>query len=280
MDRNITVCATDLAVITGHNPYKTKDEIILKYWKRHFKSSYSACLERMKSKKIKLKKDETDYDTIKRIIKDNNITIGSELAKCLKSNNVGELNKHKETILKSVDSKLNLKSKEEFKKSFNSFANTKFGVKNENKGIQLYESTTNNKVLKDTKFYKTELFQIQNEYDKVDTWLLCGKIDGLMLPENTVIEIKNRVKNLFYTVRDYEKIQCYCYMFLLKSNTTELVEVLKQHNNNDINIIKIAFDEEFWESQIMLKLEEFIADFYIFIEDPKRQINLLKLNNI
>ena len=280
MDRNITVCATDLAVITGHNPYKTKDEIILKYWKRHFKSSYDDCLERMKSKKIKLKKDETDYDTIKRIIKDNNITIGSELAKCLKSNNVGELNKHKETILKSVDSKLNLKSKEEFKKSFNSFANTNFGVKNENKGIQLYESTTNNKVLKDTKFYKTELFQIQNEYDKVDTWLLCGKIDGLMLPENTVIEIKNRVKNLFYTVRDYEKIQCYCYMFLLESTTTELVEVLKQLNNNDINIIKIAFDEEFWESQIMLKLEEFIADFYIFIEDPKRQINLLKLNNI
>jgi len=280
MDRNITVCATDLAVITGHNPYKTKDEIILKYWKRHFKSSYDDCLERMKSKKIKLKKDETDYDTIKRIIKDNNITIGSELANCLKSNNVGELNKHKETILKSVDSKLNLKSKEEFKKSFNSFANTNFGVKNENKGIQLYESTTNNKVLKDTKFYKTELFQIQNEYDKVDTWLICGKIDGIMLPENTVIEIKNRVKNLFYTLRDYEKIQCYCYMFLLESNNTELVEVLKQHNNNDINIIKIAFDEEFWESQIMLKLEEFIADFYIFLEDPKRQINLLKLNNI
>jgi len=279
MDRNITVCATDLAVITGHNPYKTKDEIILKYWQRHFKSSYDDCLERMKSKKIKLKKDETDYDTIKRIIKDNNITIGSELAKCLKSNNVGELNKHKETIIKSVDSKLNLKSKEEFKKSFNSFANTNFGVKNENKGIQLYESTTNNKVLKDTKFYKTELFQIQNEYDKVDTWLIGGKIDGIMLPENTVIEIKNRVKNLFYTVRDYEKIQCYCYMFLLESNTTELVEVLKQHNNNDINIIKIAFDEEFWESQIMLKLEEFIADFYIFLEDPKRQINLLKLIN-
>ena len=69
-------------------------------------------------------------------------------------------------------------------------------------------------------------------------------------------------------------------MFLLESNNTELVEVLKQHNNNDINIIKIAFDEAFWESQIMLKLEEFIADFYIFLEDPIRQINLLKLNNI
>ena len=29
MDRNITICATDLTVITGHNPYKSIDEIKL-----------------------------------------------------------------------------------------------------------------------------------------------------------------------------------------------------------------------------------------------------------
>ena len=35
MGRKIFICASDLAVITGHNPYKEKDEIILKYWKKH-----------------------------------------------------------------------------------------------------------------------------------------------------------------------------------------------------------------------------------------------------
>ena len=38
MNRNITICATDLTVITGHNPYKDKDEIRLKFWKRYFRA--------------------------------------------------------------------------------------------------------------------------------------------------------------------------------------------------------------------------------------------------
>ena len=37
MARNIFVCASDLAVVTGHNPYKDKAEIYYKYWKKHYK---------------------------------------------------------------------------------------------------------------------------------------------------------------------------------------------------------------------------------------------------
>ena len=40
MSRNIFMCASDLSVITGHNPYKDKSEITLKYWKKHFKDDY------------------------------------------------------------------------------------------------------------------------------------------------------------------------------------------------------------------------------------------------
>ena len=276
MDRNITICATDLAVITGHNPYKTKDEIILKYWKRNFKSDYLEFLENLKNQKVELKKEETNYETIKRIVIDNNLNIGQNLSKCLKSENINELNKNKDLILKTIESKLNGKSKDEFKKSFNSFTNTNFGIKYENKGVQLYEKMTHNKVIKNTNFYKTELFQIPNEWNKLDTWLIGGKIDGLLLPENTIIEIKNRIKCLFYKLRDYEKVQCYSYMFLLESHKTELVEVLKQSDDNSINIIHIDFDETFWEEQIMFKLEEFINDFYNFLEDSNRKLELLK----
>ena len=53
MDRNISICATDLTIISGHNPYKTIDEIILKYWKRYFKSDYLECIENLKSKKYR-----------------------------------------------------------------------------------------------------------------------------------------------------------------------------------------------------------------------------------
>ena len=50
MSRNIFMCASDLAVITGHNPYKEKSEIILKYWKKHFKADYVETKLYMKKK--------------------------------------------------------------------------------------------------------------------------------------------------------------------------------------------------------------------------------------
>lgn len=277
MDRNITICATDLTVITGHNPYKTIDEIILKYWKRYYKSDYLEFVESLKEKNIKIKKEETDYDIVTRISKENNVYLGNKLSQCFKSKDVSALNKNKESIIKSLESKLSGEKKEEFNKSLNSLTNTNFGIKYESKGGELYEKKTNNKIIKTSKYYKTELFQIPNEYDMLDTWGIGGKIDGILLPENIIIEIKNRVKNLFYKLRGYEKVQCFVYMFLLESNATDLVEVLKDKNDNSINIIRVDFDESFWEEQIMLRLEEFISDFYIFLEDPKRKLKLLTI---
>jgi len=98
-----------------------------------------------------------------------------------------------------------------------------------------------------------------------------------LLPENIIIEIKNRVKCLFYKLRDYEKVQCYVYMFLLEAENTKLVEVLKDKNDNSINIIDVEFNEKFWEEEIMLRFEEFVSDFYNFLEDPKRKLLMVKL---
>ena len=38
MNRNFYICATDLTVISGANPYKNINEIYLKYWKKHIRS--------------------------------------------------------------------------------------------------------------------------------------------------------------------------------------------------------------------------------------------------
>ena len=277
MERNITICATDLTVITGHNPYKSIDEIILKFWKRYYKSDYLEFVESLNAKNIKMKKEETDYEVVTRISKENNVYLGNKLSQCFKSEDVSDLNKNKESIIKSIESKLSGDKKDEFNKSLNSLTNTNFGIKYESKGGELYEEKTNNKIIKTSKYYKTELFQIPNEYNTLDTWGIGGKIDGILLPENIIIEIKNRVKNLFYKLRDYEKVQCFVYMFLLESQATDLVEVLKDKNDNSLNIIRVEFDESFWEEEIMLRLEDFISDFYNFMEDPKRKLKLLTI---
>ena len=273
MDRKIVICATDLAVITKHNPYKETDEIILKYWKRYFKDDYLKFIDYVNSKNKILKKEETDMETIKRISKENNVNVN--IFKCLKSQDVTELNENKDKIFKKIENKMSESDKALFSKSFNTITNTNFGIKYENKGGKLYEEKTNNKIIKDSTYFKKELFEIPNEFNKTDIWMLGGKIDGILLPENTIIEIKNRVNHLFYKLRNYEKVQCYTYMFLLDSLKTELIEVLKKPNDNSINIIEIPFEEDFWENQIMVKLDEFINDFYDFLENSERKLKLI-----
>lgn len=275
MDRKILICATDLAVITGHNPYKEKDEIILKYWKRYFKGDYLKFIEYINSQNKELKKEETYMETIKRISKENNVDVN--IFKCLKSKNIDELNENKEKIFKKIEGKLSEEDKSTFNKSFNTVTNTNFGIKYENKGGELYEKTTGNKIIKNSTFFKKELFYIPNEFNELDHWMLGGKIDGILLPENIVIEIKNRVKYLFYNLRNYEKVQCYTYMYLLDSLNTELVEVLKKPDDDSINIIKIPFEENFWINEIITKLEDFINDFYDFLENTERKLKLLCL---
>lgn len=274
MNRNITICATDLTVITGHNPYKDIDDIILKLWKKHFKDDYLSFKDKLNKKKIEIKKEESDFQVVARLAKENNIYIN--FSKCLKSNNVSELNNIKQKVMEKVGNKMSGNTKKEFEKSFNSFTNTNFGIRYENKGADLYEKMNDCKIIKTNKYYKTELFMIPNEQRMNDIWNIGGKIDGILLPENKIIEIKNRVKCLFYRLRDYEKVQCYSYMFLLESCETDLVEVLKNPNDNSINIINIKFDENFWEKEIMVNLENFINDFYEFLENDKRKLNLLK----
>ena len=100
MERNITICATDLTVITGHNPYKSIDEIILKFWKRYYKSDYLEFVESLNAKNIKMKKEETDYEVVTRISKENNVYLGNKLSQCFKSEDVSALNQNKESIIK------------------------------------------------------------------------------------------------------------------------------------------------------------------------------------
>lgn len=274
---NFKICATDLPVITGHNPYKPKEEIYYKFWKKYYPFDFDHFKNYLKENKVEVKKEETNYDTIKRLVQENNINICSNLSKCLKSSDIGELNKNKNEIMKLVETKLPSEKKKEFKESFNSFTNTNFGIKFENKGGELYQQKTNNKILKSTKFHLKQLFEIENDdlSQKSDTWSIYGKIDGI-LEDKTIIEIKNRVNRLFYKLRDYEKVQCYAYMYALETQKCQLVEVLKKKEDQSINIIDIEFDDKFWEDKICDRVQEFIQDFYDFMDNPKRKMDLLK----
>ena len=75
--------------------------------------------------------------------------------------------------------------------------------------MQEYIKETGDKVNTIDKFFKKDLFKTKN-----NIWSLGGRIDGIN-EEKTLIEIKNRVRRLFYKLRDYEKVQVFAYMYIL-----------------------------------------------------------------
>jgi hypothetical protein len=278
MNKNIFVCATDITVITGANPYKDIEEIYLKYWKKFFKEDYLSIYNELINSQIPLKQEETYYECVKRIAKESNVNIYHELGSCMSTKNTDDLNLEKKKLMAKIKDKIPESKKEEFTKSFNSLTNTNFGIKYENKGVELYIEKTKNSVEFDRKYHKKVLFEIPAEKDNsIDTWHLGGKLDGLVLDKDNnqyVLEIKNRVNRLFYSLKEYEKVQCYVYMYLMGIEKTHLTETMKSKKDNSINIIEIEFEAEYWE-MIIEKTMEFIEDFYKFINDKNRKIELL-----
>lgn len=73
---------------------------------------------------------------------------------------------------------------------------------------------------------------------------LIGRIDGFEEENDTIIEIKNRFKCLKYKLYTTEKIQLYCYMFLLGKNKGILRECLDDITcDHEID----SFDHDFWD---------------------------------
>ena len=279
MSKKIFICASDLAVITGHNPYKQKDEIILKYWKKHYKNDYLKCVQDLEKNNIPLKLQENHFECINRISKEHNLNIQSDISKCLNTKNIDDLNKNRENLLKKSLDKIPEKQKAKFQESIDRMAFTNFGIKYENNGMEIYKKKTKNHVIIDRTYYKSDLFHIEYE-DEIDEWFIGGKVDGIAYNsknEKIIVEIKNRVKGLFNSLRDYEKVQCYAYMYVLDIHKIHLAETLKSNKSNAMNIIEIDFDLKFWEKSIEKKIEEFVDDFYNFLENEDRKYRLLSI---
>jgi hypothetical protein len=120
----------------------------------------------------------------------------------------------------------------EDKKSFikresESFINKTHGTLKEDTAIEMYEKKFNVKLDTSQQFNKMNL----KSTDKND-WYICGKVDGLYIDKNDkeksyVVEVKNRTKGFFSTLRDYEKTQIQLYMYMLDLKTAKLVEKYK-----------------------------------------------------
>ena len=267
--KEICIYASDLAVITGHNTYQTLDELMYKLWERNFRSDYMECITSIQSEGQEVVQ-ETKQDYIQRITKEYNIEDAEKMMEeCLKAADVKELETKQQKILTSLKD-IPKHERKLLKECIKSETNTNFGTRNENIGLNEYKNQTGENVKQLDRFFKKSLYKTKRHL-----WSLGGRIDGINETEDTIIEIKNRVKRLFYNLRDYEKIQVYAYMYILNVNDSRLVECYKEGKTCDINIIDIPYEISYWKTEIDTKIQRFIKQFERFLKSNELKKQLI-----
>jgi len=108
-----------------------------------------------------------------------------------------------------------------------SMLNTTFGIKYENRSLQKFVDEY--KLPVDTPKGVTKKLLFENDVVEV---CMCGKVDGVIWDDlvngkPAVVEIKNRVRNIFKELVGYEKVQIHTYMYMLSMDQCFLIQSLK-----------------------------------------------------
>tara|TARA_B100000123_G_C25738658_1_gene432729 strand:+ start:672 stop:1541 length:870 start_codon:yes stop_codon:yes gene_type:complete len=268
---HIYIFASDLSNLIGKNRYRNPSEIVLKLWKNNFPHEYSAIKKELNDKKKPIALEETKQDTFKRIstkYKDKTAKLHEEIQKCTEEKDIIKMKESRQKLLTHCKD-LESKDKIEIEKAILEITNTNFGTKQESKSIHIYTQLTGKPVLKIQRFSKRPLISSNK-----NIWFLGGKLDGI-LQDKTIIEVKNRMNGLFNSVREYEKIQTYAYMFIFHSKKSQIVETYLKNQTPECGIIDISFEEEYWK-EIVSRILIFINYFNNFIENKKLQKELVQ----
>jgi hypothetical protein len=256
--QKIFLFASEIAIITGHNPYQKPKKVIDRLISEYFPQLLEG--------QVTVPLDNREY--IEYISKTNNIDISAELKATDNSKNTNELNKNRQKLLSKLENELGKKTniskeiKAEVQKAAKSAVNTKFGTTYENCGITEYCRITGFPVTEDTRFRKYKLLETPD----FDVYI-GGRVDGLLIDPDTgktvrVIEVKNRMNRLFKKLRDYEKVQCHIYMKLLDTKESDLIEIQKKGEDSlESSIITVDFNETFYTNEIEARIYNFINSF-------------------
>jgi len=144
------------------------------------------------------------------------------------------------------------------KDQFRKILYTNHGTRNEDKTADLDDA----KLVRDDTFYTYDICSIEGTL-----YQIVGRVDRIQLNADgsrTLVEIKNRTKGLFKTVRNYENIQCQTYLQMLKD--VQYCRLVEQYNDERRGYL-IEKDDEKWMSVILPKLQQFCENFHIMVND-------------
>ncbi len=281
----IAISISQIAILIRECPYGSLIDMIKQLWKKYDIVDYKKKIKLLeKNKKIKIEQID-QWDKLENIsYKLNFPNLKSITTSLIQIQSKKDLEQKQQEIIEKIQ---NIKTSENIEylpkelendkkiliKLFTSFTNRGFGQKNEDTVIDRYQKLTNTTIYDKQKVVIGRIKKATKEYPV--NWFIKGKIDGLVKLSNSetiLVEIKNRTKTLFKTLKEYEKPQIQCYMKLLGLKKAHLVEHIAEDNleEQETNIITVDFENDYW-NKVLNKLKIFITFFYDFIKDTKLQ---------
>ena len=261
---NICIFASELASLIGLNNFKSPSETLYRIWQKNFTSDFERIYKQLGDNANLLEDKKTSFQ---KIAKKYNKNLEVDLDKCIDSKDIDGMMKKRQKLMEECKD-MDVKDKKKIEESIINLTNTGFGTKNESRSIHIYTQMTGIPVMNISDFYKRILMKSEGY-----NWYVGGKIDGIC-SDKTIIEVKNRMHKLFYNLREYEKIQTYCYMFILESNKSQLVETYMKGQQPEVNIIDVEFEEIYW-NYIYHRITQFIEYFNNFMKNDELKIKLL-----
>jgi DNA polymerase III epsilon subunit-like protein len=149
-----------------------------------------------------------------------------------------------------------LKAKDHIKKTL--FTN--HGTRNEDKTAKFDKMAAN--LTEDDTFYKYDICEIEGTLYQV-----VGRVDRIQNNEDgsrTLVEIKNRTRGLFNTVRDYEEVQCQTYLQMMGG--IEYCRLVETYNGESKSYL-IQKNNEKWSEEIVPKLQNFCEHFHSMLSE-------------
>jgi len=237
--KTITLIASKLSQLTGHNRFDTSEKILNDILKRNKLSDVYIPKSNVEETLIGL--DKKALNTIKEGLKLDSKTSLKDVEKAIKNKVKDSLDgdiTESSSIKKVKDVLDKIPALNKIKKSINQDIQIKRGNIKESKNLDTTQ--VKEKIIITSR--NSDMFNriLYVDPEGVYQINIRGKIDGLT--DNTIVETKNRSNRFFNKLPKYEQVQLEGYMFLTGFSKAIHIECF----NGEQQKIDYEHDEEFW----------------------------------
>jgi hypothetical protein len=242
--RRVVIKASDVAAVIGLNPYKPASEVRDEIWKKNWPETFSGQT-----------KQDLENEALGRSAASRKV-ITEALAVHASNSTEAQSNFEAARAKIEADATLNPEDRSKILEHLRSRCYTTHGTRSEDKTAVKVEVDTGATLVKDNAFYNLTVL----EMDDVQ-YVITGKVDRIEVGADgsrTLVEIKNRTRGFFRSLREYENVQVQVYLHMLGLVNAKLIE----QYNSATNAIEVSRDEELWDNVIWPGVVAFAKDLH------------------